>query len=182
MKRLWFACSVVLAVGLACSGGTEDGAPDGGDGAKDKIVVVPVPEGEDKEHWCCEYVDEEEQKRFALTDGPGDCNSAFEDRDGRWVSGTQCTPCCCEAPSDPEDEDSELALELTTPSECAGVGECVPLDKDGACGEDEGGEDGGGEDGGGEEANPRPRPRPRPRPVAPRKPVPKERKLIRQPK
>lgn len=171
MKRLWFACSVVLTIGLACSGGMGDGASDGEDGVKDNIVVVPVPEGDDEEHWCCEYVDEDEKKRFALTDGPGECNKTFEDRDGRWVSGNQCTPCCCEAPVDPEDDDSETARELTTPSECAGVGECVPLGKDGECVEaDEEDE---------EKARPNPRPRPRPRPTP--RPVPRERKLIRQP-
>ena len=117
MKRLLLACSVVFAFGAMCTGAvtTEDDGTDGDETDKE-VVIVPVPTSGDDENWCCQYVDEDGAKRFALVDGPTECNSDFADMDGRWVSGTQCTPCCCKSDGD---------VELTTPGECAGVGECV---------------------------------------------------------
>ena len=144
MKRSWLTGSIVLGFVLACSGGMSDEpASDGDDGEErdDKVVVVPVPDGEDGEgeHWCCEYESDDGTKRFALVEGPSECNEAYAEMNGRWVSGSQCTPCCCETANDPDDPDRGTTHERTTPSACAPVGECVsPGDIEECQGEDDG--------------------------------------------
>ena len=126
MKRLLLACSVVFAFGAMCTGAGTDEATDGEEVDKDKeVVVVPVPEDGDEEHWCCEYEDDEGAKKFALVEGPGECNDKFADMNGRWVSGNECTPCCCKSPNDPDNESKGHSFELTTPTTCADVGECA---------------------------------------------------------
>lgn len=150
VKRLLLPLSLVFAFGGMCSGGGSD------DDDGDNVVVVPVPDdNSDEEHWCCEYEDEGGSKKFALADGPAECNSKYEDMNGRWVSGAQCTPCCCKSSNEGDDEEGEdgdgddegsFSYELTTPAACAPVGECLAGDSK---------ECGG-------KATPRPRPRPNP--------------------
>jgi hypothetical protein len=159
VKRLVFAVSVMFGFGFMCGTGepVEDQEPE-----KD-VVVVPVPEGDDDEdgNWCCEYQDEDGEKRFALAKGAAACNNEFGDRDGRWVNDSKCTPCCCEAPNDPEDRSAGKNFELTTAASCSAVGECLAADAE-QC-SDEKGDDKAGR------SRPSPRPSPSPGRVNERK-------------
>jgi hypothetical protein len=128
VKRILLAVSVVFALGAMCAGETEEEE-------EQEVIVVPVPEDDEndkkkKGDWCCEYEDEDGDKKFELTRGPGECNSKYEDQSGRWVSGNECIPCCCKAPNDPEEGGKGNNFELTTPTECAAVegGECLAGD------------------------------------------------------
>lgn len=146
MKRLVFAVSIVFGFGFMCGGAVDEDDDE-------EVVVVPVPEdGDDDGNWCCEYEDDDGKKRFALTDGAAACNNEFGDRDGRWVSDSKCTPCCCKAPNDPDDRSKGNNFELTTAVACSAVGECLAADAK-QCGGTRGGDD---------RAQPRPRPRPSP--------------------
>jgi hypothetical protein len=95
------------------------------------VVVVPVPEdgeGDADENWCCEYKNDAGEKRHALVDGAAECNDEFGGREGRWVSGAECIPCCCKSPNDPDDKKKGFNFELTTPVSCSVVGECLAGD------------------------------------------------------
>lgn len=151
LKRLVLAVSLVFAFGAMCSGGggddggTKDGASadkgrdDGGDAddgdeneEKDKdkeVVIVPVPGDDGGEHWCCEFVEEKGgSKLYALVAGPAECNAKYAEKEGRWVEGPQCTPCCCKSPNDKADASKGDTYELTTPGTCAGTGVCLAAD------------------------------------------------------
>ena len=158
MRRLLLSTSLVFMFAGMCGGGGEEAAPE------EDPVVVPVPtadaegkEGEDGENWCCEYKDTEGAKQYALTEGPAECNTKYADQDGRWISGSQCIPCCCKTANDPEDAEKGDSFELTTPKSCSGAsGECLAGDAaECSDGEEEVAEDK-------EQAKPRPRPKPRP--------------------
>jgi hypothetical protein len=134
----------VLAFGLACAGGG-DSAVDAevtppepampspvtveGEEGQD-VVVVPVPEeGAEGTHWCCEYSDGGATK-YALADSKTTCDATYGSKSGRWVDGAQCIPCCCKSPNDEGNLDLGYTFALTTPSACAGSGECVPMGDD----------------------------------------------------
>ncbi|MFT4625543.1 MAG: hypothetical protein ACI8PZ_004211 [Myxococcota bacterium] len=154
MKRLVFAVSLVFGFGFMCASGDTEGEKD------PDVVVVPVPDGDDDDdddgNWCCEYEDDDGDKHFALTDGAAACNNEFGDRDGRWVSDSKCTPCCCKAANDPDDRSKGNNFELTTAASCSAVGECLAADAKQCGGDDDDDDDRGG--------STRPSPRPRPTP------------------
>lgn len=152
MKRLVLAVSLVFAFGAMCSGvGGEDKPADGGDagkkepgedadekdkdgggeekGEEPQVVIVPVPGDPGGEHWCCEFVESAGgAKLYALVAGPAECNAKFADKEGRWMEGPQCTPCCCKSPNDKADPSKGDTYELTTPLTCAGTGVCLAAD------------------------------------------------------
>jgi hypothetical protein len=111
--------------------------------ASEDPIVVPVPvvdddkgEDGDGDDWCCEYKDGDEATQYAITDGPAECNTKYAAQDGRWISGTQCIPCCCKTPNDAEDAEKGDAFELTTPKSCsAASGECLAGDAEECGGE-----------------------------------------------
>ncbi len=125
MRRLLLAFSVVFAIGGTCMSGGGEEAPE-----EDDPVVVPVEDDEDDdddEDWCCEYKDDEGTTQYALVDGPSECNTEYGTKEGRYVSGNQCIPCCCKSPKDPDDAEKGDAYELTTPKSCAvnAGGDCL---------------------------------------------------------
>lgn len=136
MRRLLLSVGLMFTLAGMCGGGG------GEDVVEDQDpVVVPVAADSDKddgdgaaaedENWCCEYKDEGEATQYALTEGPAECNTKYADQDGRWVSGNQCIPCCCETPNDLEDAEAGMAHELTTPKSCVNAsGECKAADAD----------------------------------------------------
>lgn len=135
MQRLLLSVSLVFMIGGMCGGATDEPT-------KEDPVVVPVPvveddkEGGDGEDWCCEYKDGDDATQYAVTDGPAECNTKYADQDGRWISGTQCIPCCCKTPNDAEDAEKGDAFELTTPKSCsAASGECLVGDAEECGGE-----------------------------------------------
>lgn len=173
MRRWLLMGSLVFAFAGACGGTTEEVKDD-------DPVVVPVVEdkdkdkgkGEDDGDWCCEYQDEEGSKQYVLTDGPAECNEKYEDKDGRWVSGNQCIPCCCKIEKDkPADDGSKrYKYDLTTPKFCAAdSGECLVGDAK-ECQDKEKDEDDEEEDKDDKpDPNPRPPAQPRPKTVTPKR-------------
>lgn len=151
MRRLLLALCVPFAFAGMCQGYI----PGMGEEEEKEVIVVPVPEDDvDEEAWCCEYKDDAGAKKFALVEGAAECNEKYGgDKEGRWVSGPECLPCCCKSPNNAEDPAAGSNFELTTPTSCAGVGECTS--EENACAEKEN-RDGVNRDG-------RPRPRPAPR-------------------
>jgi hypothetical protein len=128
LKRTLLVWSLVLGLGLACTGGPEvtpEPVPEEPE-PTDTIVVVPV-EDDGKQHFCCEYT-EGDETRFALLPGARACATRFGDKGGRWVEGPQCLPCCCQTQLSPTDPSQGHRHELTVPSACAGVGQCVSSD------------------------------------------------------
>lgn len=123
MNRLLLALSVVFAFGAMCTGGAED------EQAVEDPVVVPVDgdgsADEDEGYWCCEYKDEADNTQYALVEGPAECNAKYGAKDGRYVDGNQCIPCCCETDKDADDASKGQVYELTTPKSCSTIGgEC----------------------------------------------------------
>ncbi len=148
MKTIAPLAALVLAFGLACAGGT-DVAVDAEEAATPEpaapapamaeeeegqdVVVVPVPEdGAAGTHWCCEYSDAGVTK-YALTTDKLACETTYSAKSARWVDGAQCIPCCCKSPNDAGNLDLGYSYALTTPSTCAGSGECVSMTRD-TCG------------------------------------------------
>lgn len=117
MRRLLLAVGTVSAFGLACSG--VPAAPD------KNVVVVPVVGDPEADHFCCEYT-EGDGKRFALVDSAQTCKAQFAAKDGRWVEGPDCLPCCCKTQASPTDPSQGSNYALVTPSECGGA--CVTDD------------------------------------------------------
>lgn len=174
--------ALVLALGLACAGGSDDSAvvPDGtltpepvaptpttveGEQGQD-VVVVPVPEEGSGTHWCCEY-SEDGVTKFALTADKSACESSFSSKGARWVDGAQCIPCCCKSPNDEGNLDLGYSFALTTPGACASSGECVPMGDD-TCAEKADAET---------TTKPAPRPNPGPRPPTREMPKPPTREM-----
>jgi hypothetical protein len=144
VKTIAPLAALVLAFGLACAGGEGDDAvvdadqvatPEpadpapatmDGEGGQD-VVVVPVPAGSaDGTHWCCEYTDAGVTK-YALTTDKLSCETTYSTKSARWVDGAQCIPCCCKSPNDAGNLDLGYSFALTTPSACAGSGECAAM-------------------------------------------------------
>lgn len=153
MRRLLLSVGLMFTLaGMCGGGGGEEAVP----ADQDPVVVPVAADGGDDgaadadENWCCEYKDGDEATQYALTEGPAECNTKYADQDGRWVSGNQCIPCCCETANDAEDAEQGMAHELTTPKSCVNAsGECKAADADECKSEEEV-----------EEAKPAPAPRP----------------------
>lgn len=163
MKTLAPLAALVFAFGLACAGGSDSAeeaeetpspapaapAPVTVEGEQGQdVVVVPVPDEGTGTHWCCEY-SEGSGTKYALSETKATCESTFGAKGARWTDGAQCIPCCCKSPNDEGNLDLGYTFGLTTPSGCAGSGECVPMGDD-TCDDDD-------KD---DKAAPRPAPRP----------------------
>lgn len=171
MRRWLLLGSLVFAFAGAC-GGTEEEKKD------DDPVVVPVVDdkgkdkGKDEGDWCCEYEDEEGSKQYVLTDGPAECNEKYEDKDGRWVSGNQCIPCCCKVEREKPDAEGKkrYKYDLTTPKFCAAdSGECLVGDAKECQDREDKEEDDEDEKTPRPNPNPQPTTQPRPKTVTPKR-------------
>jgi hypothetical protein len=136
LKRSLLTLSLTVLFALACTGGTEVPEPTPPEPEPtDSIVVVPV-EDDGEEHFCCEYT-EGDETRFVLLPNARACGARFGDKGGRWVEGPQCLPCCCQTQLSPTDPSQGHRHELTVPSACAGVGQCVSSEGVAECDQDE---------------------------------------------
>jgi hypothetical protein len=135
VKRSLLAGTLGLVLALACTGGTEVTPEPAPPEPTDGIVVVPV-EDDGQQHFCCEYT-EADKTRFVLLPNARACATRFGDMGGSWVEGPQCLPCCCQTQLSPTDPSQGHRHELTVPSECAGVGQCVSSDDVPECRQDE---------------------------------------------
>lgn len=150
MKTLAPLAALVLALGLACAGGSDSAvdadvtpapepvapAPATVEGEQgQEVVVVPVPDEGTGTHWCCQY-SEDGVNKYALADGKTKCEADYSTKGALWVDGAQCIPCCCKSPNDEGNLDLGYTFALTTPSACAGSGECVPIGDD-TCDDDD---------------------------------------------
>ncbi len=120
MKRIVLLLSIPFAFASTCTGMI----PGMGEAEKE-LVIVPVPENDaDEDAWCCEYKGDDGNKKHALVKGAAECNETYGgDKEGRWVSGPECIPCCCK--TTPAEDAATPTFELTTPLACAAVGECI---------------------------------------------------------
>lgn len=111
-------------------GEADEANADAEEAGDDKVVVVPVIGDADAEHHCCAYEGSDGSKKYAVSEGPSDCNDRFGEMKGAWHTGVECMPCCCKAEGA---EGADATYELTTPTSCTAVGECVAAEDAGAC-------------------------------------------------